>query len=206
MPNTFERQSQLLSRRSFLGFVITSVPIANGINIGMLFPVQRQALDDAMLNAMAGAILPSEAGADGIRNSVTQFQTWVKEYLPGAERNHGYGSARIQNTGTDPAPRWAEQLRSLDVDARTKHNNGFAALGLSERREIVRAQLESNRANTIPGDVAGAAHVALALLASYYGSADATDLCYGVAIARNTCRPLANSLQMPVPLTRRGAP
>ncbi len=198
--------TQVLTRRSFLGFMIASVPLANGITIGMLLPVQRQGLDDPLLLALASAVLPAELGTDGMRNAATQLQTWIRDYLPGAERNHAYGSARIQTTGADPAPRWSTQLRSLETDARAAHNQAFTALGVAERRALVRAQLAPLQANAIPGDVAGASHVALALLASFYSSPQATDLCYEAQIGKNSCRPLATSAQRPVPLQRaRGA-
>jgi hypothetical protein len=189
-----------LSRRSFLAFAITSVPFARGITVDMLRPIQKEALDDTLLLALANAVLPTELGASGMRAAAGQLQTWIREYVPGAERNHGYGSARIQNTGADPSPRWALQLRSLESDARASHNTAFAALGIPERRAVVRAQL--GNANAIPGDVAGASHVALALLASFYSSYEATDLCYEAQIGRNTCRPLATSAQRPVALQR----
>jgi len=192
--------SENLSRRTFLGFVIASVPLSHGITIGMLRPVQRQALDNPLLLALGSAVLPAELGTVGIGSATAQLQTWIREYLPGAERNHGYGSARIQTTGADPAPRWAQQLRSLDTDARTAHNQSFATIGVNERRAIVRAQLA--QANAIPGDVAGASHVALALLASFYSSFEATDLCYEARIGKNTCRPLSILPQRPLPLQR----
>ena len=45
--------------------------------------------------------------------------------------------------------------------------------------------------------VAGASHVALALLAHFYGSSAANDLCYGAQIGKSTCRPLAASPHAP---------
>jgi hypothetical protein len=48
--------------------------------------------------------------------------------------------------------------------------------------------------------VGRAPHVALALLAYWYGTADATDRCYEAHIGRQNCRPLAGSARKPLPL------
>jgi hypothetical protein len=42
--------------------------------------------------------------------------------------------------------------------------------------------------------------VAVALVAHYYASPAATDLCYGASIGREQCRPLAHSRRQPLPL------
>jgi hypothetical protein len=97
------------------------------------------------------------------------------------------------------------QLRSLNADARSTHGRQFSALSVAERRTLVRAQLTRDAATNLPGDVASARHVALALLASFYASPEATDLCYQARIHKNACRPLGTSLQRPLPLAR-GAP
>jgi hypothetical protein len=162
-------------------------------------------LDAELLRALAVAVLPTEIGTEGVQRSADALQKWIAGYRAGAELNHGYGSARLRTTGADPSIRWALQLRTLDVDARRLHGAGFAALTADQRRDLVRAQLATERATNIPGDVGAASHVALALLASFYGSPEATDLCYEATIAKNACRPLAQGTQRPVPLRRNGA-
>jgi hypothetical protein len=185
--------------------MITSVPLARGIHVSLLRPVQRETLDDALLLAIADAVLPTSLGADGTRRAAADFQNWVRGYVPNVERNHPYGSARITSTGADPAPRWAAQLRALESAARASANRGFAALGVAERQGMVREQL-AQAGGAIPGEIAGAQHVALALLASFYSSPEATDMCYDARIQKNACRPLSSSAQRPLPLApSRGA-
>jgi hypothetical protein len=128
----------------------------------------------------------------------------VRGYLPGAERNHAYGSARIQTTAADPAPRWALQLRSLDSAARSAHGQPFASIGAEQRRALVTTQLNADRANSIPGDIASAQNIAVAVLASFYGSPEATDLCYQAQIGRTNCRSLSTSSRRPLPLAQGG--
>jgi hypothetical protein len=47
-------------------------------------------------------------------------------------------------------------------------------------------------------------HVALALVAWYFSTPDANDLCYQARIERNQCRPLINAPREPLPLARDG--
>jgi hypothetical protein len=192
------------SRRTFLGWLAALVPAAGGFRLPSPWLSGLEKLDDTLLLALSAAILPSEIGTDGARRAAESLQKWIAGYRVGAEVNHGYGSARIRTTEADPSTRWALQLRTLDMDARRAHGQGFAGLAVEQRRALVRAQLASDRATTLPGDIVGASHVALALLGSFYGSAEATDLCYEAAIGRNACRPLAQVTQRPVPLRRNG--
>ena len=192
------------SRRTVLGWLAALVPAASGFRHAVPWLARLETLDEALLLALAPAILPAELGPDGMRRATDALQKWVAGYRAGAEVNHGYGTERIRVTGADPSTRWALQLRSLEGDARRTHSAGFAALALDQRRALVRTQLTAERATAIPGDIAAASHVALALLASFYGSADATDLCYEAVIAKNACRPLATVTQRPIPLRRGG--
>jgi hypothetical protein len=179
------------------------VPAVRGIRIPE-FVRRRAEIDAELTRTLASAILPSELGADGARRAADAFVAWAGGYRAGAELSHGYGSARIRTAGPDPSIRWSLQLHSLDDDARKAHGRGFAALSDDERRTIVRTQVGSERAPSL-SNVAGAQHVAVALLAHFYDSPDATDLCYEARISKTTCRPLAESSNVPVPLRRAGA-
>jgi hypothetical protein len=53
----------------------------------------------------------------------------------------------------------------------------------------------------MPG-IADASHVSLALLAHFYDSSAANDLCYEAKIGKATCRPLADSARKPLPLLK----
>jgi hypothetical protein len=122
-------------------------------------------------------------------------------YRPGAEANHGYGTARITQLPADPRPRWRAQLAALDADARRAGGQSFATLSRVERQSLVRAALADERGESLPNPLL-AGHVALALVAHFYESPGANDLCYEAEIGRQECRPLAAQRQ-PVPLRRR---
>ena len=203
-PDALDPSSTATSRRTVLAWLAAVVPATTGFRYAIPWLRRLERLDDTLLLALATAILPSELGPDGARRVADGLQKWVAGYRPGAELNHGYGSARIRTTGADPSTRWALQLRSLETDARRVHSAGFASLSADQRRALVRTQFVAERATAIPGDTASAGHVALALLAFFYGSPEATDLCYEASITPTACRPLQQVTQRPLPLRRSG--
>jgi hypothetical protein len=154
------------------------------------------------LGAVGEAVLPSDLGAAGIERAVSEFDRWMQAYQPGAEANHGYGTGKIERLAGDPRPQWRAQLVSLDADARRAGAPSFAALPREARQAIVRTALAGERGDALPSPLA-ARHIALALLAHFYDSPAAADLCYGVQIGRQLCRPLSAQRQQPVALTRR---
>ena len=159
-------------------------------------------LDPVRLAALGDAILPESIGAAGRTGAVRRFTAWLAGYVPVIEEMHGYGDAEITYSPADPAPGWNAQLEALDLLSQRKHRRGFAALTVARRREIVRTQLAGVRMPTLPADPLRAPHVAVALLAHWAASSEATDLAYGVRIQKGECRTLADSPRKPLPLAR----
>lgn len=156
------------------------------------------ALDTAQLEALADAVLPvSQLGADGVRRVAAAFLSWLKRFEPVTEQPHGYGSAEVRYGPPDPAPRWAAQLEALDLEAERRHGQSFAALPVTARRDLIAAQL--GRDGDLPRP-ARAEHIAVGLLAYFYGTSEATDLCYRARIGRETCRGLEVLPEEPAPL------
>jgi hypothetical protein len=160
---------------------------------------QASPLDDGLLVALAAAVLPTELGDDGSRRAARAFAAWAGGYKAGAELLHGYGSAELRSTPPLPLDAWRRQLAALDADARQLHRAGFAGVGAGDRQALVRQALRGVRVAGMPAP-AGATHVAVALLAHFYDSPGATDLCYRARIGRTQCRPLGTSSQRPLPL------
>ena len=154
------------------------------------------------LDALGQAVLPSDLGPDGTRRAVAEFQRWMDGYRPGAEVNHGYGTGRIEMVPADPRPQWMTQLAALDGEARKDGGQSFASLSRERRQALVRTALAGERGETLPSPLA-ARHIALALVAHFYDSPAATDLCYEAQIGRQQCRPLAAQRTQPVALARR---
>lgn len=148
--------------------------------------------DAATMRALAEAILPSELGAEGAARVAREFQQWIDGYRENAELVHGYGTSVLEFTKPSPRARWAAQLEGL-------RRAGFGAKSIAERRTTINRALAGERLDRMP-DVADAPHVALGLLAFWYGSPEANDLCHQARIGRETCRPLAAQSRKPLPL------
>jgi hypothetical protein len=183
----------ITSRRTFMAWLATLPPASVLARRSPALP--GGTLDEVQLRAVIEAVLPMEIGRVGIDREVAAFRRWLAEYQPGAELVHGYGTATIRTTPVDPTVRWASQLKALDEESRTRSGGkAFDALDLQGRRRLIADALKDER--SLP-NVADARHIALAVLAHFYGLADAADLCYGAKIQRNACRPLAQSSVKP---------
>ncbi len=193
-----------LSRRAFLGWLAASVPAAAIVRRAHAAAVGELAADPRTLAAIGLAVLPSELGSAGSAAAVQRFQRWILGYRDGAELVHGYGTSKLEHSGPTPATRWAAQLDALDAQSRKQHGRPFATLSLALQRDMIRADLASMKADRLPS-VARAPHVALALLAHFYASPEATDLCYQAQVGKQTCRPLSASSRHPLPLAPRHA-
>lgn len=188
-----------LTRRAFLSALAVAVPSAWLIRHAHAASVDDLATDARTMRALGEAILPSSLGGAGTVKAVDAFQRWISGYRANVELVHGYATSALQYSGPTPATRWASQLAALDGLAMRAHGRSFAALTPEQRRAIVQGELDRLKADRIT-PIARAPHVAIALLAHFYASPAATDLCYEAMIARQNCRPLATSSRRPLPL------
>lgn len=186
----------MLARRQFLGWAAGLIPAAALVRTAHAATMAELNAAPETLDALGLAILPSELGEAQIRRVVSGFRRWLDGYRQGAELNHAYGSSRLTFAGPTPATRWMPQLDALDAAAQKAHGRSFAATTIAQRRAIVREALAAERGAGIPTQDR-ATHIAAALLGHFYGSSQATDLCYGVTIGRQTCRPLSRSSRKP---------
>ena len=137
------------------------------------------------LRALAAVVLPSELGAAGLERNVAAFERWVREYRPGAEMDHGYGFTRLRSKPPSPASAYLRQLRALRL-------TGDAAT----QRAAVESALEEAKVTRLPQTPDGR-HIASDLMAFYFRSSEANDLCYRAHIGRDECRGLAGSDREP---------
>ena len=201
-PSNLHREAvRSLTRRRFLATLAAAVPLAAFARRAHAAALVHLESDPATLDALAEAVLPSSLGSAGARRAAAAFRAWGAGYRENAELVHGYGTSRLRSTGPTPVTRWTAQLDDLDARARTEHQRPFRALSIGDRATIVRAALQGQRLDRMPS-VASAGHVALALIAHFYESPAAIDLCYGARIGRQTCRPLAAQARKPLPLLK----
>lgn len=190
-----------ISRRVFLYWAASAFPAAAIVRRAHLAAIQELAAGapNATLTAIGEVVLPSELGRTGVSRVVTSFVSWMKGYREHAEITHGYGTSRVHYSGPTPATRWTAQLDALDAAARKQFGARLASLSVPQRQPVIRAALVGTRLDRMPS-VSDAQHVVVALLAHFYASPAATDLCYEAAIAREQCRPLAQSSRHPLPV------
>jgi hypothetical protein len=132
------------------------------------------------LRAIAKLVLPTEIDSARIADA---FTIWVRDYRPGAEMEHGYGNTRLRVKPPSPAPGYWKQLAALR-DA---------------TRDSIESALTEAKITDLPRTPDGR-HVVTDLMAFYFRSSDANDLCYRSRIGRDQCRGLAGSERPPAPL------
>lgn len=158
---------------------------------------QAGALPLAPLQAMADVVLPKDAlGEDGMASALSGFMDWVEGFEPAAELDHPYLTGDLRYGPPHPGPRWAAQLTAMDLESRRRSGLAFAELDAGERHDLLQRALRGG-SNNLPGSPAQADHVALGLLAWFYGSSQANDLCYRAEIGRHLCRGTATLPEEP---------
>jgi hypothetical protein len=152
----------------------------------------------AMLHEIAGTVLPSSLGADRVRATVEKFVQWTRGYREGVAMTHGYGHPRLQKTGASPVPSYVSQLATLQSEARATGGR-WSSLDLETRRALLDAALAKANVRTLPPRPIGQ-HVVADLMAFYFRSSEANDVCYSAMIQREVCRPIAVTITRPKPL------
>lgn len=159
-----------------------------------LTPAQILALRD-----IASTVLPSVLGPGGIDQAVDAFLRWLRDYRAGVPLSHGYGHPVLVFTGPSPAGTYARQLDALAEAARARGRR-FGALPLEARRGLLDDALAAAGVRSLPNRPSGA-HVVSDLMAHYFRSSAAWDLCYDARIGRHTFRPIAVTTVRPQPLS-----
>jgi hypothetical protein len=155
------------------------------------------------LSAVAGIVLPAASlGEEGVRQVVEGLRKWLDELEPVAELDHAYiFTDEILYGPPDPEPLWTAQLEALELESEKRHEASFAAIPREEQEALLRRQLPPSPGSSLP-DPARAPHVALGLLAYFFQSSEANDLCYERAIERTTCRGVESGAVEPPPARR----
>jgi hypothetical protein len=189
----------MLTRRTFVAWVAGAIPVALVTRRADALGAAWVASEEETMRALAEAVLPSQLGTAGAARVARYFRQWIAGYIQGAELVHGYGTSALRLTPPSPKATWAVQLEQIGARRSAGGSRPFAAMSIQERRAVVRDELKDVRLDRMPAVVA-APHVAVALLAFYYASPDAANLCYDAQIGRSMCRPLTSSTRKPLPL------
>ncbi len=151
-----------------------------------------------VLRDVAATVLPSAIGRKGQDEAVDNFVRWVRDYKESVPLSHGYGEPRLVKSGPSPATRYAAQIAALQAAAKAKGGR-FGALGLEERRALLDEAFTAAEVRNLPGRPDGR-HVVADLMAHYFRSSAANDLCYNARIGRHTYRAVRVTTVRPQPL------
>lgn len=161
--------------------------------------------DDPVLRAIAPMVLPaSRLTTDTLDRLLRRFSAWADGFEPVAELDHRYLSTdEIPYGPPDPRPLWRSQLEALETEAQKRHLMPFVDLDPGEQQRMATRAIE----RSAPGEPGGglprperATHVGVALMAWFFASSDANDLCYGKRIGRHECRGMRGVDLEPRPL------
>jgi hypothetical protein len=153
----------------------------------------------ATLESIADVVLPTEIGDAARRDAVRGFVRWLRGYREGADMEHGYGHTRVRATGPSPARRYPAQIAALEQAARGRGGDAFASLPIDARRSLVERAITDASIERLPSRPDGG-HVATDLMAFYFRSATAANVCYRARIDRDSCRGLPGSERAPAAL------
>ena len=195
------------SRRRFLKNSVGALT-AMGMPIVAESQARRQTktpLTKDVLQAVAEVVLPaSELKSDGVTRVVADFQKWVDDFEPVAEQDHPYlSSSDIVYGPADPRGRWQAQLEALEIESQKELGKPFRNLSVAERRRAIERAIRAERLDRLPTP-AEAPHIAIGVVAFFYSTSEANDICYESAIGRWNCRGLDSGPRKPAAITKRG--
>ena len=153
-----------------------------------------------ILRDVAATVLPESIGGKGQNDAVDNFLRWIRGYKEGVALSHGYGEPRLVKSGPSPAANYGKQLIALQQAAQGRGAR-FGALPLETRRDLLDAAFAGADVRNLPGRPDGK-HVVADLMAHYFRSSDANDLCYNARIGRNTFRAIRVTTVRPQPYGR----
>jgi hypothetical protein len=188
-----------MKRRTLLQLAASAAAILPFERI-RLFAQPRELTPEAIasLHDIAPTVLPSSLGSAKTRAIVDKFVVWARDYREGVPLAHGYGHPRLIRSGPSPVPKYLTQIADLETAARDK-GGSWATLDLEARRALLDAAFTKAGVRNLPPRPSGQ-HVVCDLMAFYFRSSEANDLCYDASIQRQICRPIAITTKRPAPL------
>ena len=192
-----------MNRRVLLQWIVSSAAMlplrrADLSAIGLAKADELSAGHVFVLRDVATTVLPSVIGAKGQDAAVDDFLRWLRDYREGVPLSHGYGEPRLVRTGPSPAPGYGAQVAALQ-QAATDRGGRFGALPLPTRRAILDTAFKAAGVPNLPSRPDGR-HVVADLMAHYFRSSAANDLCYNARIGRHTYRAIRVTTVRPLPL------
>jgi hypothetical protein len=168
----------------------------------MQVPIEAQELTSEqvfVLRDVAATVLPSAIGRKGQDEAVDNFLRWIRDYREGVPLAHGYGEPRLVKSGPSPASGYRRQIDALRAAA-NERGGRFGALSPEDRRALLDAAFTAAGVRNLPNRPDGK-HIVADLMAHYFRSSAANDLCYNARIGRQTYRAIRVTTVRPAPLS-----
>ena len=186
----------MIERRALLRGLIAAIASLPLGPIRLWAQADRFEADHAtLLKAIAAAVLPETLGRRGTDEIAEGFLRWIKNYRAGVPMDNGYGATHPHQTPPLPLDRYAQQLASLEQAAHDRRTP-FGAMRVADARALIEASLHDAKIEQLPNRPSGQ-HIVADLMAFYFHSSEANDLCYRAAIRRFDCRGLAEAGDKP---------
>ena len=186
------------TRRSFLKQSVATVAAASVAGCAADDAGDTSRLPGHTLRAVGDAVLPAELGAEGRERAVAAFDRWSDGLEPVAELAHPYLVPETRYSDPDPRPGWAAQLEGIEKECRARFGKALGDLDVPARQRLLAGPVGA--AGPGLGAPANANHIAVALMAHFFASPAATDMCYRRTIARQQCRGLDGAAAEPAAL------
>lgn len=188
-----------MKRRTWLQWIASALPALSFTRVRLAAqPRDLTPEAIALLRDLGATVLPASLGAAKVGATVDRFVEWTRHYREGVPTSHGYGHPRLQRTAASPVPDYVAQLTALDAAAR-RRGAAFGALDVESRRQLLHDALTQANVRALPGRPSGQ-HIVSDLMAFYFRSSEAADVCYEAAIGRQMCRPIQITTRRPAPL------
>ncbi len=184
------------TRRSFLKQSVATVAAASVAGCAPDDGGDTSPIPGHTLRAVGDAVLPAELGDEGRERAVAAFERWSDGLEPVAELAHPYLVPETRYSGPDPRPGWAAQLQGLEKECQARFGKALRDLDVPARRKLLAGPVGA--AGPGLGSPANANHIAVALMAHFFRSPAATDMCYRRTIAKQQCRGLEGAGGEPV--------
>ncbi len=152
-----------------------------------------------VLRDVAATVLPSAIGRKGQDEAVDNFLRWIRDYKEGVPLSHGYGEPRLVKIRRRHRRR---VTRNRSPHCRPRRRRRAAGLARCRSPIAGRSWTRPSRPPTFATSLArpDGKHVVADLMAHYFRSSGANDLCYNARIGRHTYRAIRMTTVRPQPL------
>jgi len=149
-----------------------------------------------VFRAIARVVLPIQLGAAKQDEVAAQFAQWIRNYREGADMNSGYGLTKLQWLPENPAKKYTEQIKNMDIAAKAAGGTTFTKMAPYDRKSLIEQTLLISNIEKLPSRPDGK-NIAADIMSFYFFSSEGQDFLYNAQIRREDCRGMKSSVPRP---------